>query len=178
MLSTWTRSNAGATPAQETVGGREHRVMGLEKSFSLTESQRALVAVLASSMPTVGYEALLGYYADLLVGLDAGISEWMNRRREAALAAQTLLVQMRESRDFNGLLHAQQDWMLGAFRRFAADAAVSQSAMIFANHVTEVTERKIRQQYEESATVTRMEPRRDPARPTKPPIRVQSSRPT
>ncbi len=152
--------------------------MQLDRSFSPTEQQKALVALFASSMPTVGYESLLGYYADLLVGLDAGISEWVNRRRDAALALQTLLVEMRQSRDFNGLLKAQQDWMLGAFRRFAADVAVLQSAMIFANHVNEVTEQKIRLQYEERANVTRMEPRRGPGGAAKPTIRIQSSRPS
>ncbi len=151
--------------------------MGSETSFSLTEQQKALVALLASAMPTAGYEALLEYYADLLVGLDAGVSEWINRRREAALAARTLLARVREARDLNSLIHAQQDWMLGAFRRCAADAAAMQSAMIFANHVSEVAEQKLRQPDKKSATVTRMEPR-DPASGQKPLLRLQPSRPT
>ncbi|MBV9655172.1 MAG: hypothetical protein JOZ42_11485 [Acetobacteraceae bacterium] len=151
--------------------------MASENWFSLTEQQKTLLHGFAAWMPSDGPEMLLGYYADLLVGLDAGVSEWINRRREAALAAQTLLAQAREARDLNTLLHAQQDWMLGAWRRCAADAAMFHSAMIFANHVNEVTEQKIRQHQEGGASAARAEPEREPAAGGTPPyIRLQSSR--
>lgn len=102
----------------------------------LVERQRLLVAAMASSIPTVFSEGLFGLYADMMVGLEAGLSEWVNRRREAALDMQTLLVRTREAHDAATILAAQQDWIMRAFRRAAADATILHSALVFANHLT------------------------------------------
>lgn len=140
---------------------------------SFVNRQGALLGLMTSSMPTVPLEALFGYYADVMVGFDAGVSEWLNRRREAALAAQTLLGRTREATDLGSLLSAQQEWMLGACRRFAADATAFHASLIFLNHLNETLDQKARQKVTPSATVTSMNARQRPS--GKGPFRIQSS---
>ena len=78
-------------------------------------------------MLNLGAEALLGLQADLLVGIEFALTDWMHRRHEAVLDAQRLIARARETQDTNELLRAQQEWMAGALRRMAADAASFQS---------------------------------------------------
>ena len=80
------------------------------------------------------------------------MTEWLHRRHEAVLDAKRLIGRVRESQDVNELLRAQQDWMAGAFRRMAADAAGFQSALLFANRIGREAEEKSRSAAEAGGT--------------------------
>jgi hypothetical protein len=87
-----------------------------------------------------GAESVLRAESELLADAETTMAKWLQRRREAVLDTQRLVVQMRESRDLSDVFKAQQDWMAGAFRRLAEDAEGYQKAAgAFAN----VTQREI-----------------------------------
>jgi len=103
--------------------------------ISLAEQQNAAASFFASTIFNPGTETLLGIQADFLVGLESAMTEWLHRRHEAVLDAKRLITRLRETQDINDILRAQQDWMSGAFRRMAADAAGMQSAFAFATKI-------------------------------------------
>jgi hypothetical protein len=95
-------------------------------------------------MLNAGTETLLSIQADFLVGLESAMTEWLHRRHEAVLDAKRLVARLRETQDINDILRAQQEWMSGAFRRLAADAAGLQSALAFATKIGREAEEKSR----------------------------------
>ena len=107
----------------------------LNQPSSLTDQQNALRAFVSSAWANPGMESLLRLQADFLVGMESVVTDWLHRRHEAVLDARRLLTRLRDSQDINDQLRAQQEWMAGAFRRWAADATSYQSAFAVANRI-------------------------------------------
>ncbi len=59
--------------------------------------------------------------ARLFEQVDEVARRWLDRRREALDAARQSMEEMRRSSDIADLMRVQQDWVLGAVRRVAAD---------------------------------------------------------
>src|ERR1700739_1445756 len=81
-----------------------------------------------------GAESVLRAESELLADAETTMTKWLQRRREAVLDTQRLVVQMRESQDLSDVFRAQQVWMVGAFRRLTEDAeGYQKAARAFAN---------------------------------------------
>lgn len=65
---------------------------------------------------------LLNAQADLLVGAEVSVSDWLHRRHEAVVDARQLIARVRGNTDPADALKAQQEWMSRSLRRLAADA--------------------------------------------------------
>jgi hypothetical protein len=63
-------------------------------------------------------------HAELLANVDALTHAWLNRRREGVDAMREAIQQMTDCRDPAEMLHIQQDWLSGAFRRASQDVAM------------------------------------------------------
>ena len=96
-------------------------------SAGSTEQQNNPVAFFGA-MFNSGAEPVLKAQADLLASVETTMSDWLRRRQEAVLETQTLVTRLRASSDPAELAKAQQEWVSGAFRRLAADAAACQTA--------------------------------------------------
>jgi hypothetical protein len=95
----------------------------------LAEQQKTAAAFISSVLNS-GADPLLKAQADLLVSIEAMLTDWLHRRHEAVVDTQKLVARLRESSDPAGALSAQQEWMTGAFHLLAADMAAWQSAML------------------------------------------------
>src|SRR5882672_949123 len=63
-------------------------------------------------------------HAELLANVDALTHAWLNRRREGVDSMREAIQQMTECQDPAEMLHIQQDWLSGAFRRATEDVAM------------------------------------------------------
>ena len=79
-------------------------------------------------MFNTGADPVLKAQADLLASVETTFSGWLGRRREALQDTQSLVARLRTSSDPVEFVSAQQEWVSGAFRRLAADAAAYQTA--------------------------------------------------
>jgi len=94
------------------------------QNIDLGKAQKAAAALIASTLCNGATEAFLGAQAGLLRGVETAMTEWLHRREEAIADAHRLVARMQESRDISEMWNAQQEWAVGALRRFAADATV------------------------------------------------------
>lgn len=90
--------------------------------------QQKATAAFFSSMFNAGADPLLQAQADLLASVETTMSGWLRRRHEAVQETQTLFARLRTSSDPAEFISAQQEWVSGALRRLAADAASYQTA--------------------------------------------------
>jgi hypothetical protein len=98
-------------------------------TVDFVEQQKAAAAFVGSVLNS-GADPLLKAQADLLVSVESTMTDWLQRRHEAVAETQRLVARMRTISDPAELMKAQQDWVSGAFRRLAADAAAAQSATL------------------------------------------------
>src|SRR5712671_61166 len=63
-------------------------------------------------------------HAELLANVDALTHAWLNRRREGVDSMREAIQQMTDCQDPAEMLHIQQEWLSGAFRRATADVAM------------------------------------------------------
>ena len=96
-------------------------------SAGAAEQQKASAAFF-SSMFNTGADPVLKAQADLLASVETTMTAWLRRRHEAVQETQNLVARLRSSSDPAEFVNAQQEWMSGAFRRLAADAAACQTA--------------------------------------------------
>ena len=111
---------------------------GSAQTPDFAETQKIAANMIASTMCNSGAEALLNAQSDMLRNLQSPLTDWMHRRREAIDDAYRLMERMRDSRELNEIVKAQQDWAAGAMQRFAADMAAYPS--LFANSGQRVTQ--------------------------------------
>jgi hypothetical protein len=90
--------------------------------------QQKNAAALVGTMLNSGAEPILKAQAEILVSVESTFTDWLHRRHEAVAETQKLVERLRTTSDPSEMLKAQQDWVTGAFRRLAADAAAAQSA--------------------------------------------------
>lgn len=98
-------------------------------TLNIAEHQKAASAFLGSVLNS-GADPVLKAQADLLESVEATVTDWLHRRHEAVVDTQRLVASVRASSDPADILKAQQDWVSGAFRRLAADAAAAQAAAL------------------------------------------------
>jgi hypothetical protein len=94
------------------------------QNIDLTKAQETVTALIASTFCNGATEAFLDAQASLLKGVETVITEWVRRREEAIADAQRLVARMQESHDASQIWNAQQEWAVGALRRFATDVTV------------------------------------------------------
>ena len=63
-------------------------------------------------------------HAEMLANVDALTHAWLERRREGVDSMREAIQQMIECRNPAEMLHIQQDWLSGAFRRASQDVAM------------------------------------------------------
>jgi Phasin protein len=68
-----------------------------------------------------GAQAWLGAHQEAIAGMQAIMSDWLERRREAIDASRRTIEQMSGCRDVAELLRIQQEWLGDSLRRSAAD---------------------------------------------------------
>lgn len=134
--------------------------MDPEQPYSITDQYNGWLSFMAKNTMTGGAEAFLSFQADLLVGLETGVSEWLLRRRQALLDAKRLVIRTRNCADIDDLMHAQQDWLRSAFNRMAADTMSFQSAVIFGNQARREAQREARRGGASASAVTNIDSRR------------------
>ena len=94
------------------------------QNIDLAKAQKTAAALIASTFCNGATEAFLDAQAGLLKGVETVMTEWLHRREEAIADAHRLVARMQESRDVSEIWNAQQEWAVGALRRFAADVTV------------------------------------------------------
>lgn len=90
--------------------------------------QLKTTAAFFSSVLNSGADPVLKAQADMLASVEATMTAWLRRRHEAVQETQNLVARLRTTSDPAEFMTAQQEWMSGAFRRMAADAAACQTA--------------------------------------------------
>ena len=94
------------------------------QNIDLAKAQKAVAALIASTFRSGATEAFLDAQAGLLKGVETVMTEWLHRREEGIADAHRLVARMQESRDVSEIWTAQQEWAVGALRRFATDVTV------------------------------------------------------
>jgi len=98
-------------------------------TLDIAEQQKNTAAFIGSVLNSSA-DPLLKAQADLLESVESTVTDWLHRRHEAVVDTQKLVARLRTINDPAEMLKAQQDWVTGAFRRLAADAAAAQSATL------------------------------------------------
>ena len=116
----------------------------LTQNIDLAKAQKTAAALIASTLCNGATEAFLGAQAGLLKGVETAMTEWLHRREEAIADAHRLVARMQESRDISEIWNAQQEWAVGALRRFAADVTVYPTLFTAAGwRVSETTKQSV-----------------------------------
>ena len=96
----------------------------LAHNIDLAKVQKTAADLIASTLRSGAAEAFLDAQAGLLKGVEMVMTEWLHRREEAIADTHRLVARMQESRDVSEIWNAQQEWAVGALRRFATDVTV------------------------------------------------------
>jgi transposase-like protein len=118
-------------------------------SADIAEQQKTAAAFVGTVFNT-GAEPLLKAQAEILESVESSVTGWLHRRHEGVADTKLLVERLRASSDPAEILKAQQEWVTGAFRRLAADAAAAQAATL---HLVERSQGWIKQGSEAAESV-------------------------
>jgi hypothetical protein len=93
----------------------------------MVEQQKAAAAFVQSTL-TSGAEPVLKAQAELLTTVQSTFASWLRRRHEAVVDTQHLVARLHTNRDPGEFVSVQHEWVAGAVKRLAADAAAYQEA--------------------------------------------------
>jgi hypothetical protein len=87
-----------------------------ESASDATETSKKVFSAMATSG-----DAWMESQTELIDHLDQMAQRWMRSQREAIEAARQSVAELQRARDFGEVIRVQQEWMAGAWQRFAAD---------------------------------------------------------